>query len=549
MANDIQLKRSSVSGRVPDAANVLVGEPVVNLADKIIFTKDGTGNVIVIGAGTTSNVVEGSNLYFSNARVYANVAPLLANISSGGATVYFQNTSPATPSTGSYWINSDTGKEYLYYDDGSSLQWVEQLTGVYTYNDPTGLNTDEVLEATSLYYTNARVYANVTQLGYITASSLGIYATNSQLNSYATTLEVDLKANVTDLTTANVAELNNLYYTNARVYANVTERLANLNTNVYPAISEVYSLGSPTNKFKDLYLSGNTIVLGTTTLSSSVDGLTVNSIRSNVWGGLYTANVLETSGNLYFSNSRVVSAISSQTLGNATFTGDVLITGNLSVTGNVTTFTANTIEIADTIIYLASNNSGDAQDIGLVGHFTNPGYQHTGLVRDASDGVWKLFANVQTEPSSNVLDFTTATYSTLKIGDLQASSATFTGNINASNLITTNKVTAQQWSGLYAANVSGLGTLATLNNLPVANVTGLGSLATASTVANTQITGVITSSQLANTAVTATTYGGTTAIPVIVVDQQGRIISASNVSVTASAAVETGFNPFLLSGM
>jgi hypothetical protein len=67
--NDIQLKRSSVAGRVPDAANVLVGEPVVNLADRVIYTKNTTGTVIVIGAGTTSNVTEGTNLYFSNARV------------------------------------------------------------------------------------------------------------------------------------------------------------------------------------------------------------------------------------------------------------------------------------------------------------------------------------------------------------------------------------------------------------------------------------------------------------------------------------------------
>ena len=33
--SDIQLKRSSVAGKVPDAANVLVGEPVINLTDKI----------------------------------------------------------------------------------------------------------------------------------------------------------------------------------------------------------------------------------------------------------------------------------------------------------------------------------------------------------------------------------------------------------------------------------------------------------------------------------------------------------------------------------
>lgn len=68
MANIVQFKRSSVPGRVPDAANVEVGEPVVNLADQIIFTKDGSGTVKVIGAGTTSNVTEGTNLYFTNAR-------------------------------------------------------------------------------------------------------------------------------------------------------------------------------------------------------------------------------------------------------------------------------------------------------------------------------------------------------------------------------------------------------------------------------------------------------------------------------------------------
>ena len=74
MANIVQLKRSSVTGRVPDAGNVEIGEPVVNLADRIIFTKNTTGSVIVVGAGTTSNVTEGINLYFSNARVSAAIS-------------------------------------------------------------------------------------------------------------------------------------------------------------------------------------------------------------------------------------------------------------------------------------------------------------------------------------------------------------------------------------------------------------------------------------------------------------------------------------------
>jgi len=49
------------------------------------------------------------------------------------------------------------------------------------------LNSSIVPESGNLYFTNARVLANVTQLGYITSSALSGYATNAQLTSYATT--------------------------------------------------------------------------------------------------------------------------------------------------------------------------------------------------------------------------------------------------------------------------------------------------------------------------------------------------------------------------
>ena len=182
---------------------------------------------------------------------------------------------------------------------------------------------------------------------------------NVALLGYATNANVALKANVADLKTANVVELTNLYFTNARVYANVTHRLANIDTNVIPSISDVYNLGSPLYRFKDLYLSGNTIYLGNTTISSSPNGLTVSSTTGNVWSGLYTANVIETFNNLYFTNARsiaaltagqsitidangrinstatggpsnygdsnVVIALTVQTLSNATFSGNVTI--------------------------------------------------------------------------------------------------------------------------------------------------------------------------------------------------------------------------------
>lgn len=96
MANDIQLKRSSVPNKIPDAANVLIGEPVVNLTDQVLYTKNATGTVIVIGSGTTSNIAEGTNLYFTNARAYANT---LTAIKTGNGIIYDNTTGNITLST------------------------------------------------------------------------------------------------------------------------------------------------------------------------------------------------------------------------------------------------------------------------------------------------------------------------------------------------------------------------------------------------------------------------------------------------------------------
>lgn len=64
-------------------------------------------------------------------------------------------------------------------------------------------------------------------------------------------------------------------------------------------------------------------------------------------------------------------------------------------------------------------------------------------------------------------------------------------------------------------------------------------------IANTQITGLMTATQLANTAVTTGVYGGTSAIPVITIDQQGRITSAANSALVTDPIT----NILMLSGM
>lgn len=52
MANKVVIKRTSVAGREPLPADIDVGELAVNLADKKIFTKDGSGTIIQLGGGS-----------------------------------------------------------------------------------------------------------------------------------------------------------------------------------------------------------------------------------------------------------------------------------------------------------------------------------------------------------------------------------------------------------------------------------------------------------------------------------------------------------------
>ena len=71
----------------------------------------------------------------------------------------------------------------------------------------------------------------------------------------------------------------------------------------------------------------------------------------------------------------------------------------------------------------------------------------------------------------------------------------------------------------------------------VANTAIIGSITSAQivSVANTQITGNIIASQLAPTGVSATSYGSASAIPVITVDQQGRITTATTATLNAAS--------------
>ena len=125
--------------------------------------------------------------------------------------------------------------------------------------------------------------------------------------------------------------------------------------------------------------------------------------------------------------------------GAVTISGNLTV-GNLFVTGNSTVIDTTSYTVSDNIVQFADSNPADTLDLGFVAHRTVGGtLQHTGLVRDASAGDWKLFSNVIASPGSTV-DFTGAVLDDLELGTLY-STLVNTGNVTANN-ITANLVSA-----------------------------------------------------------------------------------------------------------
>ena len=98
--------------------------------------------------------------------------------------------------------------------------------------------------------------------------------------------------------------------------------------------------------------------------------------------------------------------------------GSLTVSGNLTINGTTTTVNSTTLVVDDPIIKIADGNAANSVDIGFAGSRTIAGtYSHTGLVKDATDGIWKLFSGVTAEPGATV-DFTTWTKDDFSAGDV-----------------------------------------------------------------------------------------------------------------------------------
>lgn len=108
-----------------------------------------------------------------------------------------------------------------------------------------------------------------------------------------------------------------------------------------------------------------------------------------------------------------------------TFDGNITIAGNFTVTGTTTTVSTQDLVVNDPMIYIGEGSTSNTADLGLVGSFDDGTYQHAGIVRDSSEGIWKLFKGVTDEPSTTI-NFAQGSLDDLAVNNVEVAGVVFT---------------------------------------------------------------------------------------------------------------------------
>lgn len=182
------------------------------------------------------------------------------------------------------------------------------VTGTVATIVPTGTTTSSIPEGTNLYFTNARVWANISpRIAELTTSNIAeganLYFTNARVWA-------NVEPRIAELTTSNIAEGSNLYFTNARAYAGIFDNsgnlilLANGAINYANGVSILSGLGAGANTGNITFDDSN--ILSTT---NSIRLIANSSGDAKTWE-FYTDAALSLPGNLLFSGC-TISAINS----------------------------------------------------------------------------------------------------------------------------------------------------------------------------------------------------------------------------------------------
>lgn len=447
MANKIQIKRSVANATVTGLSN---GELAFTQAGNTLHIglPDGSG-VLRIGGAQYPGVLTNSQALVANATggidkvIVANavITSLWANGSAGGAgdllfsngsTVYWGSVGSVGVNTASTyaWTNTHTFTAAIYANTVNAVAFTTTSTTI----NGTGVNSTSLSVGTSFI-------ANSTKVVIGTSTGLqanGTVGTNGQtLYSNGTTVYwADAPAgNITGVTAGNgltgggttgTVTLDVGAGNGITVAADSVAVLANSGL-----VANATGLHIVTSGDSTLIANATGLYVNDATLSIATSQLTGDVALGTQTSGSYVATITAGAGltgsgtgegstptlDIGAGNGITVGADSISVNGGSTLTvntsgvhvnnslsiADLSLTGNLTVLGTLTIVDTTNLTVKDSLIELANGNiSADILDIGLYGQYAATGTRYTGIFRDASDGIYKLFSNSTVEPTTTV---------------------------------------------------------------------------------------------------------------------------------------------------
>jgi hypothetical protein len=131
----ILVKNSFTAASAP--AGLSAGEIAVNVTDRKLFVGNAVGGVVTLidpnalvtsfnGATGAVGLTAGSNITITQSGLTFTISS--SGGGGGGSGFTYASSAPGSPAIGDRWIDSDTGKEYVYVNDGTSSQWIEPVS-------------------------------------------------------------------------------------------------------------------------------------------------------------------------------------------------------------------------------------------------------------------------------------------------------------------------------------------------------------------------------------------------------------------------------------
>jgi hypothetical protein len=407
----------------------------------------------LIDSLTTSDIEEGSNLYFTNSRAISANASAITNaiateVTNRNAAIATAKTEAITAASTDATTKANlaqstaasdaTVKANAAKNEAIAASAIDATTKVNSALSTVASNLNSAISAEASNRNSAISTAISGRINTLTTSSIAEgtnkYFTDARAKAavasdIANAIDaIQYDAGITDLasfTTSNLAEGSNLYFTNARAISATNNKFNDILIAINTATDDLSLTIS--NDYLSKSEAASTYVTSQT-LSNTVSDYVLESDR-NQQGGF--AGLDNTTHILDSVIPTTIARVSSPTFTGTVNASNLTITGNLTVSGTTTTVNSENLSVNDPLIKLSQNQyTADVVDIGIYGSYGASGnnagnHPHTGLVRDASDKKWKLISGAA-EPISNEINFASVVYDTLKVGGLEVGSVTNT---------------------------------------------------------------------------------------------------------------------------